>query len=300
MTPTTPAAPTLDPTVTAIERVLDLAASPERVWRALTDSAEVASWFPQRASLPSEVGGVGWMEWDGHPRHLLRLEALEPMRRVAWRWASQDEPDFDASASLVEWELEPADEGGGTRLRLRETGFETNAARFGNVEGWFEELAELRDLLATEPWQHPIRRTLQLQAARGRVWRAFFDPAEMSAWWGLRSPVRLEVGWEGWFDFPVHGRHAVRIEVVEPPEYLSWRWSADERDVPLAEVRQPLVTEWLFVERPDGGTELRLLESGFTGPLKHADNARGWAEILPALEALVDSRSDKAGRTGVR
>jgi len=291
MTPTTA---TLNDTVPAIERVLDLAASPERVWRALTDSAELAAWFPQRASMPAGVGEIGWMEWDGHPRFLVRMEALEPMRRVVWRWGSGEEPDFDVAASLVEWQLE-ATTTGGTRLHLRETGFDTNASRFGNVEGWFEELGELRDLLAGEPWERPIRRTLRLRADRERVWRAFADPAEMGAWWGLRTPVRLEAGWEGWFDFPEHGRHAVRIEVVEAPAYLAWRWTADERDVPLADVRQPLTTEWLFMELPEGGTELRLLETGFTGPDKHADNTRGWSEILPDLERVVDG-GEAAGR----
>ena len=279
--------PTINATVAAIERELDLTASPDRVWRALTDSDEIAAWVPQRASMPASAGETGWMEWDGHPRFLVRIETFEPPRRVAWRWASSAEADFEASASLVEWDLEPTARGG-TRLRLRETGFETNAARFGNVAGWFEELAELRDLLAAEPWQHPIRRTLRLRADRERVWRAFVDPAELRQWWGLQEPVRVEPGWEGWFSFPVHGRHAVRFEVVEPPEYLAWRWSADEPDVPIEQVTQPLQTEWLFLATEDGGTELRLLESGFTGPAKHADNEGGWGEILPALERLVN------------
>jgi uncharacterized protein YndB with AHSA1/START domain len=279
----------MTPTATntpVIERTLDLQAAPERVWRALTDSSELSSWFSQRAEIPAQAGATGWLEWDGHERFRIRIEALEPSRHLAWRWASVSD-DFEASASLVEWTLEPGSTGG-TRLHLRESGFATLAARFGNVEGWFEELTELRDLLATEPWEHPIRRTLHLRADRQRVWRAFADPEEFMAWWGFRSPVHLEPGREGWFDFPEHGRHAVRVEVVEPPEYLAWRWSADEPDVPIDAAAQPLVTEWLFVPRDDGGTDLRMLESGFTGPAKHADNEGGWSEILPALAALVD------------
>jgi uncharacterized protein YndB with AHSA1/START domain len=122
----------------------------------------------------------------------------------------------------------------------------------------------------------------------------------MAQWWGLQGQVHLEAGREGWFDFPTYGRHAVRIEVVEAPAYLAWRWSADERDVPLAEVRQPLTTEWLFVEKAEGGTELQLLETGFLGPDKHADNTRGWAEILSALVRLVDGEevTGKAGAAG--
>lgn len=283
---------TMNPTVAAIERVLDFAAPPDRVWQALTDSTEVAAWFPQRAEMPAEVGETGWMEWDGHPRFLVRLEALDPLQRLAWRWASAAEPDFDASASLVEWTLEPTARGG-TRLHLRETGFETNAARFGNVEGWFEELGELHDLLATEPWHRPIRRTLTLRADRDRVWRAFADPDEFRGWWGSRSPVRLDPGWEGAFEFEGHGRHPVRFEVVEPPEHLVWRWSPDETDGPIGDADQQTVVEWLFVARDDGGTDLRLMETGFTDPAKHADNDGGWTEILPGLQRLVDGEADE-------
>ena len=38
-------------TIAAIDRQLDFRASPERLWRALTDDGELASWFGQRARL---------------------------------------------------------------------------------------------------------------------------------------------------------------------------------------------------------------------------------------------------------
>ena len=49
-------------------------------------TAELAAWFPQRASIPGEVGAVGWMEWDGHPRFAVRIEAFEPERFLAWHF----------------------------------------------------------------------------------------------------------------------------------------------------------------------------------------------------------------------
>jgi uncharacterized protein YndB with AHSA1/START domain len=278
-----------DPATTfSIERTLDLAASPDRVWQALTESDEVAAWFPQRASLPTTVGEEGWMEWDGYPRSRLRIEALEPERYLAWNWSeTSGESGADDPGTLVEWWLEPGVRGG-TRLRLRESGLRTEQNRADNTGGWYSELRELRDHLATEPWQHPIHRRLELTADRSRVWRAMTDDAELHAWWGSQTPVVVEPGWEGWFDFPEHGRHAVRIEAVEPERYIAWRWSADQTDVALADAVQPLHVEWLLEDRAGGGTTLQLMESGFTGPAAHTDNTGGWdGEVLPNLVRLV-------------
>jgi uncharacterized protein YndB with AHSA1/START domain len=193
----------------------------------------------------------------------------------------------DGTGSLVEWWLDPRPDGG-TRLRLRESGLRSAGNVESNTHGWFEELGELREFLATEPWEQPIHRTLELRADRDRVWRAFADADEFHAWWGFRAPFELRAGFEGWFDFPEHGRHAVRFDVVEPPRYLAWTWTADETDVRLADATQPLVVEWSLVERADGGTNLHLMETGFVGPAKHAENQEGWTEMLPALQKLVD------------
>jgi uncharacterized protein YndB with AHSA1/START domain len=140
-------APTQPETVPAIERELSLAASPERVWRALTDPAELSAWFPQRADIQPVPGYVGWMEWDGYGRYAVRVEEVEPLRRFVCR----GEPDVGAGvdapgATTVEWTLTPRPDGG-TILHLRESGFLTPEARAGNEDGWTEELAELTALL---------------------------------------------------------------------------------------------------------------------------------------------------------
>jgi uncharacterized protein YndB with AHSA1/START domain len=273
---------TIEGTTAAIERELDLAASPDRVWRALTDSDELAAWFPQRASIPAKVGEIGWMEWDGHPRFAVRVEHFEPERRLAWRWASSADPDFDASATLVEWTLEPT-EGGGTILRLRETGFESPYARRGNVEGWLDELGELLALLAREPWERGIRRTWRFRSSPDRVWRAFSDPAEFSSWWGGTEPIEIRPGFEGWFAWPTEGRYAMRIERVEPPTYLSWRWTT-KQGVSFDETDEILRTEWALMPSDDGGTVVHLLETGFRGPDNHRLNSSGWdSDVSPAL-----------------
>jgi uncharacterized protein YndB with AHSA1/START domain len=142
--------PTATSDVPVIERTLTLRAAPERVWRAITDTDELARWFPQRAEWDLRPGGEGRFHWDGHGTFPIRVEAVEPPRYLAWKWGAEAEadPESSHSATLVEWWLEPTDDGG-TTLLLRESGFRRPEHRAENEQGWTEELAELVELVQT-------------------------------------------------------------------------------------------------------------------------------------------------------
>ncbi len=133
----------------SIERTLELNASPERVWRALTEPEELAAWFGDSAELELRPGGGGGFGWETHGRFAVRVEVVEPPRRLAWRWArTPDRPLEDGPSTLVEWELVPREDGG-TTLKLRESGFVSDEHREENVQGWTSELAELEALLTS-------------------------------------------------------------------------------------------------------------------------------------------------------
>lgn len=136
--------------IPAIDRRLELAASPDRVWRAISEPAELARWFPQRAEWDLRPGGQGVFFWEGHGNFPIRIEAVDAPRYLAWRWGveAEEDPDVAESAPLVEWWVEGRDDGG-TTLRLRESGFRLETHRSGNEEGWTEELGELTELLQT-------------------------------------------------------------------------------------------------------------------------------------------------------
>lgn len=126
----------------AVEKVLELDAAPERVWRALTDPAELAAWFPDRVD-DLEGGEEGWFVWDAHGRYAMRVVEADPPRRLVWNWARKAETALDAGpTTTVEWTLEGLPSGG-TRLHLRESGFTTPEARADNDAGWDHELGEL-------------------------------------------------------------------------------------------------------------------------------------------------------------
>jgi uncharacterized protein YndB with AHSA1/START domain len=131
-----------------IERRLEFEAPVERVWKAISDPAELAQWFPDSADLDLRVGGAGAFSWDKHGRYSVRVELVEPPKRISWRWAK--DPDVvvdDGPSTLVEWVLSERP-GGGTILELRESGFVEDEHFKDNSGGWTAELAELQELLA--------------------------------------------------------------------------------------------------------------------------------------------------------
>ena len=139
-------------TVPAIERTLELKAPPDRVWQAITDPSELARWFPQRAEWDLRPGGKGTFFWEGYGDYEIRVEAVDPPSYLAWRWSNLADVglEADGETTLVEWWLEEG-AGGGTTLRLRESGFTRPGHREGNEEGWTDELEELQALLDSSP-----------------------------------------------------------------------------------------------------------------------------------------------------
>jgi uncharacterized protein YndB with AHSA1/START domain len=267
----------------SIERQAEFAAEPDRVWRALTDPAELATWWCDGASFELRPGAIGWLEWTEHGRFAIRIESVDPGRRLTWSGARDPDTSLDAGpTTTVEFTIEPR-AGGGTRLTIREAGLVRDEDRRDNVLGWLGTVSGLSEHLATEPWQRGIRRTWSFRSSPDRVWRAFADPVEFEAWWGGTERPEIREGYEGWFNWPSEGRFAMRIDRVEPPTYLAWRWSM-QRDVPLEASREVLRTEWAIIPRPDGGTDVHLFETGFRGPENYRQNSDGWdSDVAPLL-----------------
>ncbi len=130
-----------------IEKTIQLAASPERVWRAITEAEELTAWFPQTIKWDQQIGSEGWFEWEKHGRYAVRIERLEPPSFMSWRWARKPgKPLAETDTTLVEWTLTPR-AGGGTTLYLRESGFKSEQGRQGNDAGWDAELGEMLEFL---------------------------------------------------------------------------------------------------------------------------------------------------------
>jgi uncharacterized protein YndB with AHSA1/START domain len=131
-----------------IERTVELAASPARVWAALTTADGLSAWFGDKAAIDLQPGGAGWMQWSGQGYTAdMRVERVEEPVVFGFTWKISGLPDGDPRRTYVEFTLEPA--GSGTRLRVVETGFSQlpddvyQTEYDGHVEGWQTELDEM-------------------------------------------------------------------------------------------------------------------------------------------------------------
>jgi uncharacterized protein YndB with AHSA1/START domain len=130
-----------------IERTLQLAHSPERVWAALTTAEGLGTWFGNSAEVDLRIGGQATLTWDSGDTATLNIERLEPPRVFGYTWSIYGLPEGDPRRTYVEFTLEPTS--GGTTLKMVESGFaqlpdtEHKAAFSGNTSGWTSELGEL-------------------------------------------------------------------------------------------------------------------------------------------------------------
>jgi uncharacterized protein YndB with AHSA1/START domain len=132
-----------------------------------------------------------------------------------------------------------------------------------------------------------IEKVLHLDAPVERVWTAITDAGELSQWFGDQAEIDLRPGGEAAMTWENHGRYAMRIDEVQPPHRLVWSW-VHEPDVDF-EAAPFTTVEWVLAETADGGTTLRLKESGFLTDEHQGENDRGWEEELGHLAALVGS-----------
>lgn len=198
-------------------------ATPERVFRALTDPAAMGLWLMENDFQPvlghkfqfrsKPQGG-----WDG-VTHCEVVE-LDPPRRVAYTWTGKNTDGSPSLAhTLVRWTLSP--EGAGTRLVLEHEGFEG----FGEVmvsfilgSGWKKMLAtrlpaviagrDPKDAAGSTFWCRDLRLRRELPYPPELVWRAVSEREALGSWFMANDLVpelnasftfrkKPQPGWDG-------------------------------------------------------------------------------------------------------
>ena len=174
----------------AFEMALDIDASREEVWRALTEAEELVRWFSSGARVtPGEGGSVLW-SWGEGEQWETRIDRWEPGRLL--RLVQEDARPYDVQGRLlppgqaepariaIEFTLETNQ--GKTRLRVVHSGFGQGAAwddeLEGITEGWQAELRSLRHYLEHHAGQERIfeftRRATAL--SRDAAWLRLLGP----------------------------------------------------------------------------------------------------------------------------
>jgi len=134
-----------------IERTVELAHPPAKVWSALTTAEGLSAWFGNEATIDLRPGGTASMKWDSGHTADIRVERVEEPAVFGFTWHIYGLSEDDPRRTYVEFTLEPTD--AGTRLTVVESGFAQlsddayRTAYDGNTSGWASELSELVDYL---------------------------------------------------------------------------------------------------------------------------------------------------------
>jgi uncharacterized protein YndB with AHSA1/START domain len=126
---------------------LVIEAAPENVFRALTLSEGIASWWSNRVTAEPKVGSIVEVRWQNGGVMKFEVTDLEVGKKVHWK--CQLSP-HDWEGSTVTWDLTPASNGtkllfGQHNLTVGATGYSIEETR----SGWEYFLPSLKAYLET-------------------------------------------------------------------------------------------------------------------------------------------------------
>ena len=142
-----------------------------------------------------------------------------------------------------------------------------------------------------------IEKEILLHAPRSRVWRAITTPEEFGAWFRVKlegafaegATVRGRITYPGY----EHLTMEMVVERIEPERLFAYRWHPGATDPDVDYSSEPMTLVEFHLDDADGGTILRIVESGFDRiPTARRDEAfrmndGGWTEQTQNIERHV-------------
>jgi uncharacterized protein YndB with AHSA1/START domain len=155
-----------------IEMTLELDATPEQVWRAISEADEIAKWFAPEVRLAKGPEPRIFVSWGEGMAVEEPITFFEKEKRLRLRFGQNG----DTKAPLwVDWTIDGS--GGKTILRAVHSGFSTGAQwdeEYDSTKrGWRIFFANLKHYLERHAGQPCVQRpfVLRVEADRDEVWR---------------------------------------------------------------------------------------------------------------------------------
>jgi len=134
-----------------------------------------------------------------------------------------------------------------------------------------------------------VSRVIRISASIEKVWAAVTEPELISSWFGRAELTGERTGTLTWDD---HGSFPFRIEAVDAPRSITYRWNNDAASGAIPpSIDEVNSTVFTFTLEADGdATVLTVVETGFentTDALVNLEDHRGgWDFELDELAAL--------------
>jgi uncharacterized protein YndB with AHSA1/START domain len=142
-----------------------------------------------------------------------------------------------------------------------------------------------------------VEKEIELNAPVSRVWRALTDYREFGEWFRVKLDGPFVPGHvaRGHVTYPgyEHVRWEATVQTMEPERLFSFTWHPYAIDPAIDYSSEPATLVEFRLESNNGGTIVRLRESGFDAIPKHRRfeafrmNDSGWAEQMRNIERHV-------------
>jgi uncharacterized protein YndB with AHSA1/START domain len=142
-----------------------------------------------------------------------------------------------------------------------------------------------------------VRRTIRIAAPIEKVWSAVTEPEHISRWFGRAAFDGTGTGTRGTLTWPGREPIPLRIEAIDEPRMIAYRWNNDDAlGTSPEEVDDEHSTVFTFTLEPlPDGTRLTVVETGFDATSDPAANLeshrRGWDGELDKLTGLLERGS---------
>jgi uncharacterized protein YndB with AHSA1/START domain len=131
--------------VTAVEREIAIAASPETVWGFLVDPEKAVRWMGGSAKFELRLGGIYRVEVIPGNVAVGEFVEIDPPRRLVYTWGWESSGSaVPPGSTTVAFDLVEQD--GGTLLRFRHSDLPSSKSAESHAHGWdhyFERLAQV-------------------------------------------------------------------------------------------------------------------------------------------------------------
>ncbi len=146
-----------------------------------------------------------------------------------------------------------------------------------------------------------IEREIVIDAPLEVVWAMITAPEHVGSWFSDSAEIDLRPDGEGTLTWSEHGSFRLRIEKVDAPHSVAYRWARPAGAEPRA--GNSTLVEFNLSEEGEG-TRLRVVESGFAAleeveeeKTKHfQENTQGWERELDELREYVSTEVGASSR----
>lgn len=276
-----------------IRMQLRLTASPAHVWKALTDTSAVMTWFSEHADIDLAAGRYDfWGRWTpfnpdrSAGKHKI-YEALSD-KAISYDW------HINGDDTRVTFTLMP--EGSGTVLLMRHAqapgGIEAESQN-GSEDFWFLTLENLRRYTDGKPsearidYSNPmrgdIRHETEIDASASRVFEVLTNPDQINRWIATDAKVSLEVGGDYNYGWLYEGTDVGAAKIIDLiPDR---RIAAQTPD--FGEEYPPSVMTW-ELEENNGKTRVIFTHSGFADDKDNSGIYSGWRAFLNWVRSIAE------------